>query len=113
MSARAATPPWHSAVLLRIPAGPALRTLLQVITVHERSDLLRPAAGHRDLPRPQPGRFLVGYVNDAEAAEVLLGLGERAVGEQRRAARRIDAEHRAILDVDAAGEDEDPGRLHL
>src|SRR5262245_559319 len=51
-------------------------------TVH----LLRPAAGHCDLSRPQPRRLLVGHVDDGEAAEVLLALDVRAVREQRAAA---------------------------
>src|SRR5580693_3397099 len=71
----------------------------------EASHLLRPAAGHRDLSGPQPRRLLVGHVHDGEAAEVLLGLDERSVGEQRRAARRIDTEHRGSI-VQAADEDE-------
>jgi hypothetical protein len=36
---------------------------------------------------PQPRRFFVDHIHDGEAAEVLLGLDERSVGEQRRAAR--------------------------
>src|SRR4029450_302869 len=59
----------------------------------EASHLLRPTAGHRDLSRPQPRSLLVGHTHDGEAAEVLLGLDVRTVGEQRRAAGRIDTEH--------------------
>lgn len=52
------------------------RSLLKVPGVAELSYLLRPAAGHRDLARPQSPRLLVGHVHDGEAAEVLLGLDE-------------------------------------
>jgi hypothetical protein len=47
----------------------------------EASHLLRPTAGHRDLSRPQPRRLLVGHIHDGEAAEVLLRLDERTVGD--------------------------------
>ena len=88
------------------------RTLGKLHGDLEASHLLRPTAGHRDLSRPQPRRLLVGHIHDGEAAEVLLGLDVRTVGEQRRAARRIDTEHGGSV-VQAAGEDEDPGSLHL
>ena len=78
----------------------------------ETSHLLRPTAGHRDLSRPQPRRILVVHRHDGEAAEVFLGLDVRTVGEQRRAARRIDVEHRGIR-VQAVGVDEHPGFVHL
>jgi len=78
----------------------------------EAPNLLWPTACHRDLSRPQTCRLLVGHVHDGEAAEVFLGLDIRAVREQWRAARRIDAEHRRRV-VQTAGEHEDPGRLHL
>jgi hypothetical protein len=32
---------------------------------------------------PQPRRLIVGHIHDGEAPEVLLGLDERTVGEQR------------------------------
>src|SRR5262245_9643461 len=60
--------------------------------VPEPPHLLRPTAGHRDLPRPQPRGFRVGHVDDGEAAEVLFGLGVWTVGDQWSAVRRIDAE---------------------
>ncbi len=75
--------------------APPLRNLWKLHGDSEASHLLRPTAGHRDLSRPQPRRLLVGHIHDGEAAEVLLGLDERTVGEQRRAARRIDTEHGA------------------
>jgi len=49
----------------------------------EASHLLRPSAGHRDPSGPQPRGFLVGHVQDGEAADVLFGFDERSVGEQR------------------------------
>jgi hypothetical protein len=59
----------------------------------EASHLLQPTAGHRELSRPQTRRLLVGHIHDGGTAEVLLGLDERTVGEQRRATRRVDTEH--------------------
>src|SRR5580658_1995863 len=93
------------------PPAP-LRGLRKLHGDPEASHLLRPAAGHRDLSGPQPRRLLVGHIHDGEAAEVLLGLDERTVGEQRRAARRIDTEHRGCI-IQAAGEDEYSGSPHL
>jgi hypothetical protein len=93
-------------------AATLLRSLREFHGDPETSHLLRPTAGHRDLSGPQPRLLLVGHIHDGEAAEKLLGLDERTVGEQRRPARRIDAEHRGGI-VQATGEDEDPGSLHL
>jgi hypothetical protein len=55
---------------------------------------------------------LVGYIHDSEATEVFLGLDERTIGEQRRAGGRVDTEHGGGI-VQAAGEDQDSGSLHL
>jgi hypothetical protein len=53
--------------------------------------------------QPQATAIFPAHIRDGEAPEVLLRLGERAVGEQWRAARRINAEHRGGT-VQAAGE---------
>src|ERR1700733_1534956 len=71
-----------------------LRSLRKLPGDLETSHLLRPTAGHRDLSRPHPRRLFVGHIHDGEAAEVPLRLGERAVGEQWCATRRITTEHR-------------------
>ena len=47
--------------------------------------------------RSESRRVLVGDVDDREAAQVLLGLDERAVGEHGPAAGRVDAEDRALV----------------
>jgi hypothetical protein len=75
---------------------------------------------HTSCGQPQPTRSfpppaalpLVGHFHEGETAEVLLCLDVGAVGEQGRAARRLDAEHGGLV-IPAAGEDEDPGGLHL
>jgi hypothetical protein len=84
-----------------------LRSLRKLPRDLEASHLLRPAARHRDLSGPQPRGILVGHIHDGEAAEVFLGLDERTVGEQRRAAGRINSEHRGRI-VQAARKTKTP-----
>src|SRR6476620_1207609 len=90
----------------------SLLVLPGVGRVPEPSNLLRPPARHRDLSCPQTRSLLVGHVDDGEAAELLLGLGVRTIGDQLGAARRIDTEHRGTV-VQSTEEDEDAGSLHL
>src|SRR6476619_971162 len=59
--------------------------------MREAVHLLRPADRDRDPAGPVPGRLLVGHIDDREAAEVLLGLDVRPVGEDGRAAAAVDA----------------------
>src|SRR5262245_13101335 len=80
-----------------------LRNLRRLRGDPETSHLLRPTAGHRDPSRPYPSGLSIAHIHPAEAAEVLLGLDERTVGEQWRATRRIDTEHRGSV-VQAASE---------
>ena len=89
---RVASDAWPQRTLSAAPKSVAvgrpptlLRNLWKLRRDPEASHLLRPTAGHRDLSRPQPRRLLVGHIHDGEATEVLLGLDERTVGEQRRA----------------------------
>jgi hypothetical protein len=71
------------------------------------SDAAARVGGAHSLPASSSAN-----VHDGEAAEVLLGLDVGAVGEQGRAARRIDAEHGGFV-VQASGEDENSGGLPL
>jgi hypothetical protein len=69
--------------------------------------LLRPADRDRDPAGPVPRLGIVGHIDDREAAEVLLGLDERPVGEDGRAAARVDAAHGGRRVQTAVAEDED------
>jgi hypothetical protein len=60
---------------------------------------------HTVLAVPRLG--VPGHVDDREAAEVLLGLDQGPVGEDRRAAARVDAAHDGRLVQAAVGEEED------
>jgi hypothetical protein len=53
--------------------------------------LLRPADRDRDPAGPVARLGIAGHIDDRETAEVLLGLDERPVGEDGRAAARADA----------------------
>jgi len=67
--------------------GPLLAVLAcdgqrSAAAVREAVHLLRPADRDRDPAGPVPRRGIVGHIDDREAAEVLLALDERPVGEQ-------------------------------
>ena len=55
--------------------------------------LLRPVECDGEPPGPIPGGLVIGHVHHGEAAEVLLGLGVRTVGEERLALPGLDAAH--------------------
>ena len=69
--------------------------------------------GHRDRDpaRPVPRLGIVWHVDDREAAKVLLGLGERPVSEDGRAAARVDAADSGRRVQAAVAEDEDPAAV--
>ena len=73
----------------------------------EAVHLLRPADRDGDPAGPVPRLGIVGHVDDREAAEVLLGLDERPIGEDGRAAARVDAAHDGRRVQAAVAEDED------
>lgn len=69
--------------------------------------LLRPVEHGREPAGPVPRRRVVGHVDDGEAAEVLLGLDVRAVGEDGLAVDQLDTAHRGGPVERAIGEDQD------
>jgi NAD(P)-dependent dehydrogenase (short-subunit alcohol dehydrogenase family) len=91
-------------------AGPGSALIARV---REAVHLLRPADRDRDPPGPVPRLGVAGHVDDREAAEVLLGLGERPVGEDGRAAARVDAAHDGRRVQAAVAEDEGARVGHL
>jgi hypothetical protein len=81
--------------------------------MREAVHLLRPADRDRDPAGPVPRPGIVRHINYGETAEVLLGLDERPVGEQGRAAARIDTAHDGRCVQAAVTEDEDTRGRHL
>ena len=77
--------------------------------MREAVHLLRPADRDRDPAGPVPRLGIAGYIDDRETAEVLLGLGKRPVGEDGRAAARVDAAHGGRRVQASVAEDEDTG----
>src|SRR5438034_757674 len=75
--------------------------------------LLRPVEHGREPAGPVPRRLIVGHVHDGEAAEVLLGLDVRAVGEDGLAVNRLDTAHRGGPVETTVGEDQDTFSQHL
>src|SRR6266508_4293587 len=82
------------------------------LPVRERADLDRRLDDLGDLRRPGERGIEVLGLDDVEAAEVLLRLGEGAIGSQHVAVGRAHDGGRLGL-VKAAGEDPGAGRLHL
>src|SRR5579875_3362868 len=78
----------------------------------EDPHLLWPVAGDSDPARPVASRGLVRNIDSREAADDLLRLRVGPVGEYRGPVTGLDLEDRCLV-VETAGEDEDPGRLHL
>ncbi len=74
----------------------------------ERTDLDRTHAGRRRFGRPLEGGVEVRRLDDPEAAEVLLGLGERTVGHDGVAARGAD-DGRDLGRFESAAEDPGSG----
>ena len=81
--------------------------------MREAVHLLRPADRDRDPAGPVARLGVAWHIDDRETAEMLLGLGERPVGEDGRAATRVDAAHGGRRVEAAVAEDEDAGRRHL
>src|SRR6266511_2655809 len=75
--------------------------------------LLRPVEHGREPAGPVSRRRVVGHVHDGEAAEVLLGLDVRAVGEDGLAVDRLDTAHRGGPVEPAVGEDQNIFGQHL
>ena len=69
-------------------------------------------AGPGQLAAPRERGVEVGRLDDRESADVLLALGERAVGHEHLAVLEPDHRGRAGR-VQPAGEDPDAGRHHL
>ena len=82
--------------------------LLRLGLVLERPHLDRAPAGDRRLGGPGQRGVEIGRLDDPEAAELLLRLGERAVGRHDLAALRLD-DGRRVRRVQPAAED--PGAL--
>src|SRR6266571_5575445 len=93
--------------------GLRLRVSAQRYAMREAVYLLRPADRDRDPAGPIPRLGIAGHIDDRETAEVLLGLDERPVGEEGRAAARVDAAHDGRRVQTAVAEDEDTGDRHL
>src|SRR5215467_12014656 len=89
--------------------GIRLRISAQRYAMREAVQLLRPADRDRDPAGPIPCLGIVGHIDDRETAQVLLGLDERAVTEDRRAAARVHAAHNGRRVKTAVAEDEDAG----
>src|SRR6266571_74482 len=93
--------------------GLRLRVSARRYAMREAVHLLRPADRDRDPAGPVPRLGIAGHIDDRETAEVLLGLDERPVGEEGRAAARVDAAHDGRRVQTAVAEDEDTGVRHL
>src|SRR5215469_11929303 len=93
--------------------GLGLHVDVQRYAMREAVHLLGPADRDRDPAGPIPCRVVVGHIDDRETAKVLLGLGERPVGEYRRAACRVDAAHGGRRVQTAIAEDENTSVRHL
>src|SRR5690606_27808475 len=74
---------------------------------HEPADLLRPAAGLRQLAGPVPGRLLVGHADHGEPAEPLRRPVVASVGEPHTVLDRRHAEGPRFLEP--AGQHIDAG----
>src|ERR1022692_4894650 len=85
----------------------AARVLLASGAVLERAHLDRAAAGFRRLRRPRQRRIQVGRLDDPESAELLLGLGEGAIGGEYLAVAHPH-HGRDAGRLQAAGEDPGP-----
>src|SRR6478735_2915504 len=79
----------------------------------EAVHLLWPVERNGEPPCPVPRCLVVRHADDGEAPQVLLGLGIRAVDEQRLAIFRLDAAHHGRCVDAAVAEHEDTGGLHV
>ncbi len=90
-----------------VVAFPRRTRRLLPLAVREAVHLLRPADRDGDPAGPVARVLVGGDLDDRQAAEVLLGLDERPVGEDGRLVLRDDAADRGRGVQAAVGEDED------